>query len=455
MRYLLIVALAVCVPAVVQATSDGPSYLKVRGVRADDTLQIRAEPYPSAPALGALAADASQVPNLGCLEAMDLVSYLKTLNIPSRVIDRVKPGEFWCKIRHPEMSRVVGWVNGRFTAEDTSTPQAAEKSDARQPENAHRIQSQQPEQPRPELRQEAQTAPLPKKVTAEQAERKVEADRNVGLQIDGMSMEESLDIRRSFGLRLFQYNEPIIACKSVDVAQQCVNLSLVKRNRENEGTTFADEMIQKNECVTISPGTPVQVGHKQDVDSLSCVKLPDRTYCLWAYPTSKASEYQDLAYLAARVLTGHAPHDGWRYSENHLLWINPPRIYMNAGSDPYRAWQMRHVIVRSAEPDACVVDEVFVKPNHKIDSDISRRYRFSNVELKRGLKSHGAMFDGTDYYTMSGERSYCTLQGHDALDPEEGSCSNEMKFARFSSSLLVRETSEHLKEIFDRFCHAR
>lgn len=110
--------IALLVTSTAMATSDGPDYLRVRNVKSNDVLHIRSEPTAQSPVVGQLKPDQRGIENIGCLETMDLIHYLKTSGAPKTTVDSVRPGQTWCRVASPGNDRVIGWVNGRFVEED-------------------------------------------------------------------------------------------------------------------------------------------------------------------------------------------------------------------------------------------------------------------------------------------------------------------------------------------------
>lgn len=88
------------------ATGDGPDRFRVRDVRTDDTLTVRAQPSGSARKVAALPPDARGIENLGCVDG-------RTGQDASDVVPKT---HLWCKIR---IGSLIGWASARFLSEDT------------------------------------------------------------------------------------------------------------------------------------------------------------------------------------------------------------------------------------------------------------------------------------------------------------------------------------------------
>lgn len=96
-----VILLSLLIPAAVLATADGPDHYMVRNVRADDTLNVRAEPNAKAKIVGTIPFNAKKIENLGD-------------TFPETKSDMDRP--VWCKIKYKDVS---GWVACKFLQEDS------------------------------------------------------------------------------------------------------------------------------------------------------------------------------------------------------------------------------------------------------------------------------------------------------------------------------------------------
>lgn len=92
------------------ATSDGPDRFRVRDVRADDTLAMRAQPDAGARIIFALPPNVRGIENLGCVDG-------KTGRAPAD--SPPANTQLWCKIR---LGSLTGWAAARFLREDPEMP---------------------------------------------------------------------------------------------------------------------------------------------------------------------------------------------------------------------------------------------------------------------------------------------------------------------------------------------
>ncbi len=95
-----------------RAEADGPDYYAVRGVAADDVLNIRVEPDPQARKVGEIPPHGTCIRNLGCRGGLTFAEF-STLS-PAEQERRAREHPRWCKV---EYQGVTGWVAGRYLAE--------------------------------------------------------------------------------------------------------------------------------------------------------------------------------------------------------------------------------------------------------------------------------------------------------------------------------------------------
>lgn len=93
--------------------ADGPDYYRVRGVASGSSLNLRAEPSVDAPRLLRIPAGATCVRNLGCRGGLTLEEFTTLPETAKRWRERDNPR--WCRV---EYAGTVGWVAGRYLAED-------------------------------------------------------------------------------------------------------------------------------------------------------------------------------------------------------------------------------------------------------------------------------------------------------------------------------------------------
>ena len=113
MKLILLVLISLALtPGPAAAEADGPDFYRVTGVRADDVLNIRADPKPGAPILGAIPPGGSCIRNLGCRGGLSFQEY-STLSKTEQA-RRLKQNPRWCRV---EYQGITGWVAGRYLAE--------------------------------------------------------------------------------------------------------------------------------------------------------------------------------------------------------------------------------------------------------------------------------------------------------------------------------------------------
>ena len=118
-------ALAAVVSAVVaatgaaHATADGPDHYRVRGVSAGRHLTLRAEPSTSSAPLARIPANATCLRSLGCQGGLTFEEFTTLSQDDQR--RRAAENPRWCKV---DYRGIVGWVAGRYLAEDACAPSA-------------------------------------------------------------------------------------------------------------------------------------------------------------------------------------------------------------------------------------------------------------------------------------------------------------------------------------------
>ena len=81
-----------------RAEADGPDYYAVRGVAADDVLNIRAEPNPQALKVGEIPTHGTCIRNLGCQGGLTFEEF-STLT-PAEQERRAREDPRWCKVEY-------------------------------------------------------------------------------------------------------------------------------------------------------------------------------------------------------------------------------------------------------------------------------------------------------------------------------------------------------------------
>lgn len=110
------VALALCCSAA-YATADGPDHFSVRGIAANDVLNIRAAPNAGAARLGAIPPGANCIRNLGCQGGLSDAEF--TTLSKAQQQQRLRENPRWCRI---EWRGITGWAAGRYLAEGSCPP---------------------------------------------------------------------------------------------------------------------------------------------------------------------------------------------------------------------------------------------------------------------------------------------------------------------------------------------
>lgn len=103
----------------VLADADDPEYMRVRGVSAGSTLNVRAGPGLDHAKIGELPADADGIRNLGCVGGLDFEAW----NAASEEEREAARKDRWCQIEYGELA---GWVAGRYLAQGTAAAAPAE-----------------------------------------------------------------------------------------------------------------------------------------------------------------------------------------------------------------------------------------------------------------------------------------------------------------------------------------
>ncbi len=110
---LIWIVMAVAFSTSVFADADGPDYYRVKGVAADDVLNIRARPSAKADKVGEIPPDGDGVRNLGCQGGPNIVEWEQMTPSEREAASHKR----WCRI---EFGGIRGWVAGRFLAEGSA-----------------------------------------------------------------------------------------------------------------------------------------------------------------------------------------------------------------------------------------------------------------------------------------------------------------------------------------------
>jgi len=102
---------AIATPALAEA--DGPDYFRVRNVRANDVLNLRAGPSPSAAKVAEIPHDADGIRNLGCRRGLPFAQWQRATEAQRKTAESRR----WCRV---EYRGVAGWAAGRFLGEGGS-----------------------------------------------------------------------------------------------------------------------------------------------------------------------------------------------------------------------------------------------------------------------------------------------------------------------------------------------
>jgi hypothetical protein len=93
------------------ADADGPDFFAVKGVAADDVLNLRASPSPHGEKIGEIPHDAHGLRNLGCEGLPSFAEWQAMTPHEREQSDR----RYWCRVAYDGQE---GWVAGRFLRED-------------------------------------------------------------------------------------------------------------------------------------------------------------------------------------------------------------------------------------------------------------------------------------------------------------------------------------------------
>lgn len=109
-NYLTAALLSLAFATSAKAEADGPDFYRVRNVAANDVLNMRSGPSPSAPKVGAIPHDGDGLRNLGCRGGLAFEQWRMAKPSERSAAERRR----WCRV---EFRGATGWVNGRFLAE--------------------------------------------------------------------------------------------------------------------------------------------------------------------------------------------------------------------------------------------------------------------------------------------------------------------------------------------------
>ena len=102
-----------------QATADGPDHYRVRGVSPERHVILRAEPSTASAPLARIPSDATCLRSFGCEGGLTFEEFTTLSQEDQR--RRAAENPRWCKV---DYRGTVGWVAGRYLAEDGCTPSA-------------------------------------------------------------------------------------------------------------------------------------------------------------------------------------------------------------------------------------------------------------------------------------------------------------------------------------------
>ena len=111
---------ATIIPAVSLADADGPDFFRVIGVASNDALNIRETANAHARKIGAISPNVGGVRNLGCENGLTYAEWEKATEAERKAAAKRR----WCKI---DYQGTVGWVSGRYLAEDAMPDDAIEE----------------------------------------------------------------------------------------------------------------------------------------------------------------------------------------------------------------------------------------------------------------------------------------------------------------------------------------
>lgn len=119
LKYLVFAVFAwICSSSPAFATADGPDHYRVAGVGVGKHLNVRTEPDASSKTIGKIPDDASCIRNMGCQGGLSFEDFTQLPEADRK--RRLNENPRWCKV---EYRGVVGWVAGRYLAEDACTSQ--------------------------------------------------------------------------------------------------------------------------------------------------------------------------------------------------------------------------------------------------------------------------------------------------------------------------------------------
>ncbi len=111
---------AITAATVSLAEADGPDYFSVTGVASNDVLNIRETSSARARKIGAIPPNAGGIRNLGCKNGLNFAEWEKATEEERQAAAKRR----WCKI---DYQGTVGWVAGRYLAEDAMLDEAIEE----------------------------------------------------------------------------------------------------------------------------------------------------------------------------------------------------------------------------------------------------------------------------------------------------------------------------------------
>jgi hypothetical protein len=116
-RLAAVAAVMVAVGGAAQASADGPDHYRVRNVSPGRHVTLRAGPSTESAPLARIASNATCLRSLGCRGGLTLEEFT-TLSEEDQG-RRAAENPRWCKV---DFRGTVGWVAGRYLAEDACSP---------------------------------------------------------------------------------------------------------------------------------------------------------------------------------------------------------------------------------------------------------------------------------------------------------------------------------------------
>jgi len=107
----------VVVAGTAQATADGPDHYRVRGVSPGHHLTLRTEPSTASAPLARIPSNATCLRSFGCQGGLTFEEFTTLSEEQQR--RRAAENPRWCKV---DYQGAVGWVAGRYLAEDACAP---------------------------------------------------------------------------------------------------------------------------------------------------------------------------------------------------------------------------------------------------------------------------------------------------------------------------------------------